>query len=40
LLDELKPDGRDATLDASILVSRGYALIGLKEAGRRAEGVR
>jgi len=31
LLDDLKPDGRDATLDASILVSRGYALIGLKK---------
>ena len=31
LLDDLKPDGRDPTLDASILVSRGYALIGLKK---------
>jgi putative PEP-CTERM system TPR-repeat lipoprotein len=30
LLDTLKPDGRDTTLDATILVSRGYALIGLK----------
>lgn len=32
LLDDLKPDGRDPNLDASILVSRGYALIGLKKA--------
>jgi putative PEP-CTERM system TPR-repeat lipoprotein len=31
LLDDLKPDGRDPTLDAAILVSRGYALIGLKK---------
>jgi putative PEP-CTERM system TPR-repeat lipoprotein len=31
LLDNLKPDGKDATLDADILVSRGYALIGLKK---------
>jgi putative PEP-CTERM system TPR-repeat lipoprotein len=31
MLDDLKPDGRDPTLDASILVSRGYALIGLKK---------
>ena len=31
LLDDLKPDGRDPNLDASILVSRGYALIGLKK---------
>ena len=31
LLDDLKPEGRDPTLDASILVSRGYALIGLKK---------
>jgi cellulose synthase operon protein C len=31
LLDELKPEGKDTTLDASILVSRGYALIGLKK---------
>jgi cellulose synthase operon protein C len=30
LLDTLKPDGKDTTLDATILVSRGYALIGLK----------
>ncbi len=29
LLDTLKPDGKDAQLDAAILVSRGYALIGL-----------
>ena len=31
LLDELKPDGKDATIDADILVARGYALIGLKK---------
>ncbi len=31
LLDTLKPDGKDATLDADILVARGYALIGLKK---------
>lgn len=31
LLDDLKPDGKDANLDASILVARGYALIGLKK---------
>ncbi len=31
LLDDLQPDGKDATLDAAILVSRGYALIGLKK---------
>ena len=31
LLDDLKPDGKDPALDASILVSRGYALIGLKK---------
>ncbi len=31
LLDQLKPDGKDANLDAAILVSRGYALIGLKK---------
>jgi putative PEP-CTERM system TPR-repeat lipoprotein len=31
VLDELKPDGRDPNLDAAILVSRGYALIGLKK---------
>ena len=30
LLDSLKPDGKDASLDASILVARGYALIGLR----------
>ena len=30
LLDDLKPEGKDATLDASILVSRGFALIGLR----------
>ena len=29
LLDSLKPDGKDPQLDAAILVSRGYALIGL-----------
>src|SRR5580692_10486432 len=29
LLDTLKPDGKDAQLDAAILVSRGYALVGL-----------
>src|SRR5258708_4567413 len=31
LLDDLKPDGKDPTLDADILVARGYALIGLKK---------
>src|ERR1700689_3081899 len=31
LLDDLKPDGKDATIDADILVARGYALIGLKQ---------
>ena len=31
LLDDLKPDGKDATIDADILVARGYALIGLKK---------
>jgi putative PEP-CTERM system TPR-repeat lipoprotein len=31
LLDNLKPDGKDATIDADILVARGYALIGLKK---------
>ena len=31
LLDDVKPDGKDPTLDASILVARGYALIGLKK---------
>ena len=31
LLDDLQPDGKDATLDADILVARGYALIGLKK---------
>jgi putative PEP-CTERM system TPR-repeat lipoprotein len=30
LLATLKPDGKDALLDASILVARGYALVGLK----------
>ncbi|HQT78328.1 MAG TPA: PEP-CTERM system TPR-repeat protein PrsT [Rhodopila sp.] len=30
LLTTLKPDGKDPLLDASILVFRGYALIGLK----------
>lgn len=30
VLDKLKPDGKDALLDASILVARGYAQIGLK----------
>ena len=30
LLAILKPEGKDAALDASILVSRGYAQIGLK----------
>ena len=32
LLKELNPDGKDAGLDASILVARGYAQIGLKDA--------
>ena len=31
LLDMLKPEGKDPTLDAAILVSRGYALIGLRK---------
>ena len=31
LLDDLRPDGKDATIDADILVARGYALIGLKQ---------
>lgn len=31
LLDDLQPDGKDATLDADILVARGYALIELKK---------
>jgi putative PEP-CTERM system TPR-repeat lipoprotein len=30
VLDQLKPEGKDAQLDASILVARGYAQIGLK----------
>ena len=30
LLDEIKPEGKDPSLDAAILVSRGYAMIGLK----------
>jgi putative PEP-CTERM system TPR-repeat lipoprotein len=30
LLDKLKPDGKDPLLDATILVFRGYAQIGLK----------
>src|ERR1700690_4211038 len=30
LLDDLNPDGKDATIDADIFVARGYALIGLK----------
>ncbi|HET6605736.1 MAG TPA: XrtA/PEP-CTERM system TPR-repeat protein PrsT [Rhodopila sp.] len=30
VLQRLKPEGKDATLDASILVARGYAQIGLK----------
>lgn len=30
LLETLKPEGKNASLDASILVSRGYAQIGLK----------
>ena len=30
LLAELQPDGKDAALDASILVARGYAQIALK----------
>lgn len=31
LLAQLQPDGKDATLDAAILVARGYAQIGLKD---------
>ncbi|HEY8289298.1 MAG TPA: tetratricopeptide repeat protein, partial [Acetobacteraceae bacterium] len=31
LLATLKPDGKDALLDASILVSRGYAEVGLRK---------
>jgi tetratricopeptide (TPR) repeat protein len=30
LLEKLKPEGKDPLLDASILVSRGYAQVGLK----------
>jgi putative PEP-CTERM system TPR-repeat lipoprotein len=30
LLNTLKPEGKDPLLDASILVARGYALVGLK----------
>ena len=30
LLDKLKPEGKDNLLDASILVARGYAQVGLK----------
>jgi putative PEP-CTERM system TPR-repeat lipoprotein len=30
LLEKLKPDGKDPLLDASILVARGYAQVGLK----------
>ena len=30
VLDKLKPDGKDPLLDASILVARGYAQIGMK----------
>ena len=30
VLEQLKPDGKDALLDASILVARGYAQMGLK----------
>jgi putative PEP-CTERM system TPR-repeat lipoprotein len=30
LLDQLKPDGKDPLLDASVLVARGYAQVGLK----------
>lgn len=30
LLDKLKPEGKEPTLDASILVARGYAEIGMK----------
>ncbi|HME26553.1 MAG TPA: XrtA/PEP-CTERM system TPR-repeat protein PrsT [Acetobacteraceae bacterium] len=33
LLAELKPDGKDAVLDASILVARGYAQIALNDTG-------
>ena len=31
LLDSVKPDGKDPSLDAAILVARGYALIGLRK---------
>ena len=31
LLNTLKPDGKDPQLDAAILVSRGYAQIGLRQ---------
>jgi cellulose synthase operon protein C len=31
LLTQLQPEGKDATLDAAILVARGYAQIGLKD---------
>ena len=30
MLDQLRPEGRDPLLDASILVARGYAQVGLK----------
>jgi putative PEP-CTERM system TPR-repeat lipoprotein len=30
VLEKLKPDGKDPLLDASVLVARGYALVGLK----------
>ncbi len=32
LLEKLKPEGKDPLLDAAILVSRGYAEVGLKRA--------
>src|SRR5579862_6443412 len=34
LLKEMQPTGNDAVLDASILVARGYAEFGLRDAGK------
>ena len=40
VLQRMKPDGKDADLDAAILVSRGYAQIGLKQPDDGAESLR
>ncbi|MDR3538039.1 MAG: PEP-CTERM system TPR-repeat protein PrsT [Acetobacteraceae bacterium] len=37
LLQTLRPDGKDATLDAAILVARGYAQIGLRKPDEAAK---